>query len=71
VTVNSSNWLLQQRGWYKGDLYCDSSASESETDEDTLQTVNNDGTSSYKRSTPRLKQQLSGMAGQLQESLLM
>ena len=45
--------------------FLDSSPSESETDEDTLQTVDNDGPSSYN------KQQLSGMAGQLQESLLM
>ena len=51
--------------------FLDSSASESETDEDTLQTVDCDGTSSYNRNTVRLKQQLSGMAGQLQESLLM
>ena len=50
--------------------FADSSASESETDEDTLQTVDNDGTSSYNRNTVRLKQQPSAMAGQLQESLL-
>ena len=50
--------------------FLDSSASESETDEDTLHTVDNDGTSSYNRNTVRLKQQPSAMAGQLQESLL-
>lgn len=51
--------------------FLDDSASDSETDEDTLQTVDYDGASSYNRNTVRLKQQLSGMAGQLQESLLM
>jgi len=51
--------------------FLDSSASESETEEDTLQTVDYDGPSSYNRNTTQWKQELSAMACQLQESLLM
>ena len=51
--------------------FLDSSASESETEEDTLQTVDYHGPSSYNRNTTQWKQELSAMACQLQESLLM